>query len=156
MNKSRHKSMFAILRTGSRISCCSLVFLWVSCAVCTSVTHPCTCMEQMLISGIFLDCSPRYFLRLGLSLNVELTHWPDWLSIKPQKVWFHCPVLHHGHLFSRGTRDSNSGPDDVLTEHLPRAICSFLFMDKSHVFNFLGLLTWEDFIFFKVYWNRVW
>lgn len=57
-------------------------------------------------------------------------------------------MLHHGHLFSGGTRDSNSGPDGVLTEHLPRAICSFLFMDKSDVFNFLCLLTWEGFIFF--------
>lgn len=100
-------------------------------------------MDQMLISGIFLACSPCYFLRLGLSLNLELTHWPDWLSIKPQKVLFHCLVLHHDHFFSGGTRDSNSGPDGVLTKHLLRAICSFLFMYKSDVF------TWEDFIFLR-------
>lgn len=54
-------------------------------------------------------------------------------------------MLHHGHFFffSGGTRNSNSGPDGVLTKHLPSAICSFLFMYKPDVF------TWEDFGFLR-------
>lgn len=31
---------------------------------------------------VSVDCLPLYFLRQGLSLNLELTDWLDWLLIK--------------------------------------------------------------------------
>lgn len=47
---------------------------------------------QKLMSSIFLECSPLFFLRQGLFLNLGLTDWLDRLTSKPYgSSYFYFP-----------------------------------------------------------------
>lgn len=43
-------------------------------------THMHVSGDQRLIMGVFLSYSPPYFYRQGLSVNLVLVDWLDWLA----------------------------------------------------------------------------
>lgn len=42
--------------------------------------HTCVCAALKLTWDVFLFCSSLYFLRVSLSLKLELTDWLGWLA----------------------------------------------------------------------------
>lgn len=49
---------------------------------------------QRLMLGVFLHHFTPYFFRQGLSLNLELSGWLDWLAVSSRiSAWrFPCPL----------------------------------------------------------------
>lgn len=41
------------------------------------------CEGQRSVPGVFLSCSPSWFLRQSFSVNLELADWLGWLASEP-------------------------------------------------------------------------
>ena len=65
------------------------VFAILCVCMCAPCVHPsCTCGGWRSLTCVFLCCAPSYFLRQGLSLNLELMDWQDWLTPDPTVLSF--------------------------------------------------------------------
>jgi len=94
------------------ISLCMLVCLYTCGLPMGTLVPVCTCRGQRATSSIIPSCSPQYFLSLGLSLSVGLTHWLDCppgcrILPSPPQCWGYRPRAPP--LFLSGCQRMNSG-----------------------------------------------
>lgn len=125
------------------------------CACMYTCVHK--CVGQILILKIFLFCTPPCFLRQDLSINMELTHWLDWLTWELQAPAVSLSLSSTG---VTGTCCISSfmwmlkiqaqvlyrtrAESVLLTETSPQA--QFYFLDRPNScfhFKFIFLLFWN-------------
>lgn len=131
------------------------MYIYTCLSVCTYLVciqehvHICiyVCMGQLLILGVFLNCSPSYILRHVLSLNVKLTcltskslgfSYLCFLSVG--NIGMHC----HIQVFCMSFGVSYTGFHAFIASTLPTAVFlvySLIFYQYSLLFSAKCLLS---------------
>lgn len=104
---------------------------WFVCVCLHKHVHVmCSCVlgangGQRAMSGIIFNCSPRYVLRQGPSLSLELDNSWDPLAGKPQGCSSSPP--HHAWLFNGCARNLHSGPTKLTKPSSPPSPLCWVF-----------------------------